>query len=180
MGKNKKELRAEPTVVQTNRLIAASVTHTCAGSDWSQPASMENVTWQRRPSHESKCCVRTHTACCWQATLGKGPFWSTLHGGLLKGLYKVFVVWQRWVSSGMGRSCLPDPQVALADGRAAMRAGRGAAAQGVEGLRGWAWNKCTEQHLPHPPASRSHAVEIAQPFPCTCSLPGCARSTAKM
>lgn len=32
-AKIKKELRAETTVVQTNGLIPASVTHTCAGAD---------------------------------------------------------------------------------------------------------------------------------------------------
>ena len=32
-GEKKKELRAETTVVQTKGLIAASVTHTCAGAD---------------------------------------------------------------------------------------------------------------------------------------------------
>lgn len=32
MRGEKKELRAETTVVQTNRLMAASVTHTCAGA----------------------------------------------------------------------------------------------------------------------------------------------------
>lgn len=32
-SRDKKELRAEATVVQTKGLIAASVTHTCAGAD---------------------------------------------------------------------------------------------------------------------------------------------------
>lgn len=89
-GVKKKELRAETTVVQTNRLMAASVTHTCAGAGWSQPASVENVTWQRSMSHESKCCVCMHRACCWQAAPGKGPLWSALRGGLSKGLCEVF------------------------------------------------------------------------------------------
>lgn len=57
-------------------------------------------------THKSKCCVHIHRACCWQAALGKSPLLSTLPGGLLKGLCKVFIVQQYWVSSGTGRACL--------------------------------------------------------------------------
>lgn len=60
-----------------------------------------------------------------------------------------------------------------------MRAGRGAAVQGVEG-----WEAETGINTPpqaafsSPSCSQLHVVEIAQPFPCLCSLPGCVTSTA--
>lgn len=86
--------------------------------------------------HTKANAACAHRACCWQAALGEGPLRSALHGGLLKGLCKVFVVRQRWVSSGTGRARIPDMWGGLADGGAAVRAGGGAAARGAEGLRG--------------------------------------------
>lgn len=86
---------------------------------------------------------------------------------VLSGLRCMVASWKGYVKCLLsGRAHLPDAWGGPADSGAAVRAGGGAAARGAEGLRGWAWNRCTKRHLPRPPMqSRLHNPFLAS-APC--------------